>query len=204
MGKGVSGRAGCGDREGCRGGKLKGPPSGWPAGRLPSARVVRAGSALSERRGEGGRPCRARGGVPGGGAAPAGSVPGSGEEAAAPGGNEGAAPARGRRREAAPRGRCRRVGEPERRWKWPRGGGRDPRRAVRREADRHRGAAGEGGVGTGVFPAGGVIWCPFGKCGCPDVSWPLWKYFRLLAAAGPRRGRSWQRVALRVSGVEGR
>lgn len=84
------------------------------------------------------------------------------------------------------------------------GGGRDPRRAVRREADRHRGAAGEGGVGTGVFPAGGVIWCPFGKCGCPDVSWPLWKYFRLLAAAGPRRGRSWQRVALRVSGVEGR
>lgn len=142
--------------------------------------------------------------MPGGGAAPAGSVPGSGEEAAAPGGNEGAAPARGRRREAAPRGRCRRVGEPERRWKWPRGGGRDPRRAVRREADRHRGAAGEGGVGTGVFPAGGVIWCPFGKCGCPDVSWPLWKYFRLLAAAGPRRGRSWQRVALRVSGVEGR
>lgn len=83
-------------------------------------------------------------------------------------------------------------------------GGGDPRRAVRREADRHRGAAGEGGVGTGVFPAGGVIWCPFGKCGCPDVSWPLWKYFRLLAAAGPRRGRSWQRVALRVSGVEGR
>lgn len=90
--------------------------------------------------------------------APAGSAPGLGEEAAAaPGGAEGAARAGGRRREAASRGRCLRAEEPERRWKWPRGGGGDPHRAVRREAGRHRRAAGEGGVGTGVFPAGGVI-----------------------------------------------
>lgn len=38
-----------------------------------------------------------------------------------------------------------------------RGAGEDPCRAVRREAGRHRGAAGEDGVGTGVFPTGGVI-----------------------------------------------